>query len=74
MENHISFANVVKVLNIRCAMVVTKILRLTPKNMSRLRISPSMYVGVKNTKLHSVVVLKRSISNASNSKTIGANK
>jgi len=33
-----------------------------------------MYVGAKNTKLHSVVVLKRSISNASNSKTIGANK
>ena len=74
MENLISFANVVKVLNIRCAMVVTKILRLTPKNMSRLLVPPSMYVGAKNTKLHSVVVLKRSISNASNSKTIGANK
>ena len=74
MENHISFANVVKALDIRCAMVVTKILRLTPKNMSRLRAPPSMCVGVKNTKLQSVVVLKRSLSNASNSKTIGANK
>ena len=74
MENHISFANVVKVLNIRSAMVVTKILRLTPKNMSRLRAPPSMCVGVKNTKLQSVVVLKRSITNASNSKTIGTNK
>ena len=74
MENHISFANVVKVLDIRCATVVTKILRLIQKNMSRLRALPSMCVGVKNTKLLSVVVLKRSISNASNSKTIGANK
>ena len=74
MENHISFANVVKVLNIRCAMVVTKIPGLTPKNMSRLRAPPSMCVGVKNTKLQSVVVLKRSITNASNSKTIGTNK
>ena len=74
MENLISFANVVKVLNIRCAMVVTKILRLTPKNMSRLRAPPSVCVGVKNTKLQSVVVLKRSITNASNSKTIGTNK
>ena len=74
MENHISFANVVKVLDIRCAMVVTKILRLTPKNMSRLRTPPSTCVVVKNIKLQSVVVLKRSISNASNSKTIGANK
>ena len=74
MENHISFANVVKVLNIRCAMVATKILRLAPKNMSRLRAPPSMCVGVKNTKLQSVVVLKRSITNASNSKTIGTNK
>ena len=74
MENRISFANVVKVLNIRCAMVVTKILRLTPKNMSRLRAPPSMCVGAKNTKLQSVVVLKRSITNASNSKTIGTNK
>lgn len=74
MENLISFANVVKVLNIHCAMVVTNILRLTPKNMSRLRAPPSMCVGVKNTKLQSVVVLKRSIPNASNSKTIGANK
>jgi len=74
VENHISFANVVKVLDIRCAMVVTKILRLTPKNTSRLRAPPSMCVGVKNTKLQSVVVLKRSITNASNSKTIGTNK
>ena len=74
MENHISFANVVKVLDIRCAMVVTKILHSTPKNMSPLRAPPSMCVGVKNTKLQSVVVLKRSISDASNSKTIGANK
>ena len=74
MENLISFANVVKVLNIHCAMVVTNILRLTPKNMSRLRAPPSMCVGVKNTKLQSVVVLKRSITNASNSKTIGTNK
>ena len=74
MENHISFADVVKVLDIRYAMVVTKILRLTPKNMSRLRAPPSMCVGAKNTKPQSVVVLKRSISNASNSKTIGANK
>jgi hypothetical protein len=74
VENLISFANVVKVPNTRCAMVVTKTLRLTPKNMSRLRAPPSMCVGVKNTKLQSVVVLKRSIINASNSKTIGANK
>ncbi len=74
MENLISFANVVKVLDIRCAMVVTKTLRLTPKNMLRLRAPPSMCVGVKNTKLQSVVVLKRSITNASNSKTIGTNK
>ena len=74
MESHISFANVDKVLNIRCAMVVTKILRLVPKNMSRLRARPSMCVGVKNTKLQFVVVLKRSITNASNSKTIGTNK
>ena len=74
MENHISFANADKVLIIRSAMVVTKILRLTPKNMSRLRAPPSMYVGVKNTKLQSVVVPKRSISDASNSKTIGADK
>ena len=74
MENHISFANVVKVLDIHCAMEVTKILRLTLKNMSRLRAPRLMCVGVKNTKLRSVVVLKRSISNASNSKTIGANK
>ena len=74
MENRISFANAAKVLNIRCAMVVTKILRLTPKNMSRLRAPPSMCVGVKNTKPQSVVVLKRSIANASNSKTIGTNK
>ena len=74
MENLISFANVVKVLNIHCAMVVTNILRLIPKNMSRLRAPPSMCVGVKNTKLQSVVVLKRSITNASNSKTIGTNK
>ena len=74
MENHISFANVVKAPGIHCAMVVTKILRLTPKNMSRLRTPPSTCVVVKNIKLQSVVVLKRSISNASNSKTIGANK
>ena len=74
MENHISFANADKVLIIRSAMVATKILRLTPKNMSRLRAPPSMYVGVKNTKLQSVVVPKRSISDASNSKTIGADK
>ena len=73
MENLISFANVVKVLNILCAMVVTKILRLAPKNTSRLRVPPSACVGVKNTKLQFVVVLKRSIINASNSKTIGTN-
>ena len=74
MENHISFANVVKALDIRCAMVATKILRLTPKNMSRLRAPPSVCVGAKNTKLQYVAVLKRSLSNASNSKTIGADK
>ena len=74
MENHISFANAVKVLDIRCAMVATKILHLVPINMSRLRVLLSMSVDVKNTKLQSVVVLKGSISNASNSKTIGTNK
>ena len=45
-----------------------------PENMSRLRVPPSVCVDVKNTKLQSVVVLKRSITNASNSKTIGTNK
>ena len=74
MENHISFANVVKALDTRCAMVVTKIQSLTPKNMSRLRAPPSTCVDVENTKLQSVVVLKRSMSNASNCKTVGANK
>ena len=74
MENHTSFANVVKVRDIHCAMVVTKILCLTPKNMSRLRAPPSVCVAVKKIKLQSVVVLRRSISDASNSKTVGENK
>ena len=74
MENHISFANVVKVLNIRYAMVVTKIPHLTLKNTSRLRAPPSMFVGVKNTKRQFVVVPKRSVTNASYSKAVGANK
>ena len=74
MENHTSFANVVKVRDIHCAMVVTKILCLIRKNTSRLRALPSVCVAVKKIKLQSVVVLRRSISNASNSKTVGENK